>query len=128
MYVDDQMYDIDELPELDKNKRHNIEVVVDRIVKKEGIETRLNDSLEIALRLADGTCIVRHNGIKDLFSSHQACPHCGFTVPRLEPRLFSFNSPLGACPECKGLGVTMSLDEDYLMPDRSLSIAEGGIR
>ena len=128
LYVDDQMYDIDELPELDKNKRHNIEVVVDRIVKKEGIETRLNDSLEIALRLADGTCIVRHNGIKDLFSSHQACPHCGFTVPRLEPRLFSFNSPLGACPECKGLGVTMSLDEDYLMPDRSLSIAEGGIR
>ncbi|MBR0419398.1 MAG: excinuclease ABC subunit UvrA [Erysipelotrichaceae bacterium] len=128
LYVDDQMYDIDELPELDKNKRHNIEVVVDRIVKKEGIETRLNDSLEIALRLADGTCIVRHNGTKDLFSSHQACPHCGFTVPRLEPRLFSFNSPLGACPECKGLGVTMSLDEDYLMPDKSLSIAEGGIR
>ena len=128
LYVDDQMYDIDELPELDKNKRYNIEVVVDRIVKKEGIETRLNDSLEIALRLADGTCIVRHNGTKDLFSSHQACPHCGFTVPRLEPRLFSFNSPLGACPECKGLGVTMSLDEDYLMPDKSLSIAEGGIR
>ncbi|MCR5097156.1 MAG: excinuclease ABC subunit UvrA [Erysipelotrichaceae bacterium] len=128
IYVDDQMYDIDELPELDKNKRHNIEVVVDRIVKKDGIETRLNDSLEIALRLSDGTCIVKHSDKKDLYSAHQACPHCGFTVPRLEPRLFSFNSPLGACEECKGLGVTMSLDEDYLMPDKSLSISEGGIR
>ena len=128
LYVDDELFDIDEVPELDKNKRHNIEVVVDRIVKKDGIETRLSDSLEIALRLADGTCEIKHGGKKDLFSSHQACPKCGFTVPTLEPRLFSFNSPLGACDECKGLGVTMSVDLDYLMPDRSLSIAEGGIR
>ena len=128
LYVDDELFDIDEVPELDKNKRHNIEVVVDRIVKTDGIETRLSDSLEIALRLADGTCEIKHGGKKDLFSSHQACPKCGFTVPTLEPRLFSFNSPLGACDECKGLGVTMSVDLDYLMPDRSLSIAEGGIR
>lgn len=128
LYVDEQLYDIEDVPELDKNKRHNIEVVVDRIVKKEGIETRLNDSLEIALRLADGTCVIKHGDRKDLFSSHQACPKCGFTVPTLEPRLFSFNSPLGACDECKGLGVTMSVDVDYLMPDKSLSIAEGGIR
>ena len=128
VYVDDELYDIESVPELDKNKRHNIEVVVDRIVKKEGIETRLNDSLEIALRLADGTCIIKHGDKKDLYSSHQACPKCGFTVPTLEPRLFSFNSPLGACDECKGLGVTMSVDIDYLMPDKSLSIAEGGIR
>ena len=128
VYVDDELYDIENVPELDKNKRHNIEVVVDRIVKKEGIETRLNDSLEIALRLADGTCIIKHGDKKDLYSSHQACPKCGFTVPTLEPRLFSFNSPLGACDECKGLGVTMSVDIDYLMPDKSLSIAEGGIR
>ena len=128
VYVDDELYDIENVPELDKNKRHNIEIVVDRIVKKEGIETRLNDSLEIALRLADGTCIIKHGDKKDLYSSHQACPKCGFTVPTLEPRLFSFNSPLGACDECKGLGVTMSVDIDYLMPDKSLSIAEGGIR
>lgn len=128
VYVDDQLYDIEDVPELDKNKRHNIEVVVDRIVKKDNIETRLNDSLEIALRLADGTCEVKHGDKKDLFSSHQACPKCGFTVPRLEPRLFSFNSPLGACDQCKGLGVTMSVDLDYLIPDKSLSIAEGGIK
>ncbi|MBP5279054.1 MAG: excinuclease ABC subunit UvrA, partial [Erysipelotrichaceae bacterium] len=128
VYVDDELYDIEEVPELDKNKRHNIEVVVDRIVKKDGIETRLNDSLEIALNLTGGTCNVKHGDRKDLFSSHQACPKCGFTVPVLEPRLFSFNSPLGACDECKGLGVTMSVDIDYLMPDKDLSIAEGGIR
>ena len=99
LYVDDELYDIEEVPELDKNKRHNIEVVVDRMVKREGIETRLSDSLEIALRLADGTCEIKHGGRKDLFSSHQACPKCGFTVPRLEPRLFSFNSPIGACDD-----------------------------
>ena len=128
LYVDDELYDIEEVPELDKNKRHNIEVVVDRMVKREGIETRLSDSLEIALRLTDGPGESQHGGRKDLFSSHQACPKCGFTVPRLEPRLFSFNSPLGACDECKGLGVTMSVDLDYLMPDMTKSIAEGGIR
>ena len=128
LYIDDELYDIEEVPELDKNKRHNIEVVIDRLIKREGIETRLSDSLEIALRLADGTCMVKHGDRKDLFSSHQACPICGFSVPTLEPRLFSFNSPLGACDECKGLGVTMSVDLDYLMPDMSKSISEGGIR
>ncbi len=128
LYVDNELYDIDSVPELDKNKRHSIDVVIDRIVKREGIETRLNDSLETALRLTDGTCVVKRGDRRDLFSAHQACPICGFTVPTLEPRLFSFNSPLGACEECKGLGVTMSVDLDYLMPDRSKSIAEGGIR
>ena len=128
LYVDDVQYDLDSLPELDKNKRHNIEVIVDRIIKKAGIETRLSDSIETALRLTDGTCVIKHGDKRELFSSHQACPKCGFTVPTLEPRLFSFNSPLGACDECKGLGVTMSVDLDYLMPDKSLSIAEGGIR
>jgi len=127
-YIDNELKDLEEEIELDKNKRHNIEVVVDRIVKKPGIETRLSDSLETALRLADGTCIIKHGDKKDLFSSHQACPECGFTVPTLEPRLFSFNSPLGACDNCKGLGVTMSLDLDTLMPDMNLSIAEGGIK
>lgn len=128
VYVDDVIYDIDDLPELDKNKRHTIEVVIDRIIKKENIETRLNDSLETALNLSQGTCVIKHNNQRDLFSSLHACPKCGFTIPTLEPRLFSFNSPLGACDECKGLGVTMSVDLDYLMPDRSKSIAEGGIR
>ena len=128
LYVDDTLYDIDDVPTLDKNKRHNIEVVIDRIIKKDNIETRLTDSMETALRLSDGTLIVKHGDDKDLFSSHHACPKCGFTIPTLEPRLFSFNSPLGACDECKGLGVTMSIDLDYLMPDKSLSIAQGGIR
>jgi len=127
-YIDDELKDLEEDIDLDKNKRHTIEVVVDRIVKKQGIETRLSDSLETALRLADGTCVIKHGDKKDLFSSHQACPICGFTVPTLEPRLFSFNSPLGACDNCKGLGVTMSLDLDTLIPDMSLSIAEGGIK
>ncbi|MDO4941188.1 MAG: excinuclease ABC subunit UvrA, partial [Erysipelotrichaceae bacterium] len=128
LYVDEKLYEIDDVPELDKNKRHNIEVVIDRIIKKDGIETRLFDSLETALKLSDGTCVIKHGDKKDLFSSHHACPKCGFTVPTLEPRLFSFNSPLGACENCKGLGVTMSVDLDYLMPDKSLSIAEGGIK
>ena len=128
LYVDDKLTEVDEEIDLDKNKRHTIEVVVDRIIKKDGIETRLSDSIETALNLTDGTCIIKHGDARDLFSSHHACPKCGFTVPTLEPRLFSFNSPLGACDECKGLGVTMSVDLDYLMPDRSLSISEGGIR
>ncbi len=128
LYVDGQLYDIEEVPELEKNKRHTIEVVIDRIVKKDGIESRLNDSLEIALRLSDGTCIIKHGDKRELYSSHSSCPICGFSVPTLEPRLFSFNSPIGACDNCKGLGVTMSVDLDYLMPDKSLSISEGGIR
>ena len=127
-YVDGELVDIESAPNLDKNKRHTIEVIIDRIVKKDNIESRLADSLEIALRLSDGTCVVKHSDNKDLFSSHHACPKCGFTVPTLEPRLFSFNSPLGACDCCKGLGVTMALDLDTLMPDMSLSIADGGIK
>ena len=128
VYIDNELKELDEIPELDKNKRHDIEVVIDRIIKKDNIETRLADSIETALRLSDGTCIVKHGDKKELFSSHHACPKCGFSIPTLEPRLFSFNSPLGACDECKGLGVTMSVDLDYLMPDKSLSISEGGIK
>ena len=128
VYIDNELKELDEIPELDKNKRHDIEVVIDRIIKKDNIETRLTDSIETALRLTDGTCVVKHGDKKELFSSHHACPKCGFSVPTLEPRLFSFNSPLGACDECKGLGVTMSVDLDYLMPDKSLSISEGGIK
>ena len=128
VYVDNELKELEEIPQLDKNKRHTIEVVVDRIIKKENIETRLSDSIETALGLTNGTCIIKHGDARELLSSHHACPKCGFTVPMLEPRLFSFNSPLGACDECKGLGVTMSVDLDYLMPDKSLSISEGGIK
>ncbi|MBR3168559.1 MAG: excinuclease ABC subunit UvrA [Erysipelotrichaceae bacterium] len=128
VYVDGTLYLIEEVPELEKNKRHTIEVVVDRLVKREGIETRLNDSLELALKLTEGTCIVKRGEERTLFSSNFACPICGFTVPKLEPRLFSFNSPLGACPNCKGLGITMEVGIDSLIPNPELSIAQGGIR
>ena len=115
---------------LDKNKKHNIDVIVDRIVKKEGYRSRLADSLETALKLADGEAIVENLTTKTekLFSQNLACPHCGFSVPKLEPRLFSFNNPLGACPDCKGLGVKNEVDDDLLIPDWSLSINQGGIR
>ncbi len=128
VYVDGDLKTLDETIELDKNKRHDIDVVVDRIVVKENINTRLSDSLELALKLSDGTCVIKCGDNKELLSSNFACPECGFTVPKLEPRLFSFNSPLGACDLCKGLGVTTEVDVDYLMPDKSLSINEGGIR
>ena len=128
VYVDKELRTLDETIELDKNKRHTIEVVVDRIVVKPGIDTRLNDSLELALKLTDGSCILKHGEEREQLSSRACCPKCGFTVPKLEPRLFSFNSPLGACENCKGLGFTQSVDLDYLMPDRKLSIAQGGIR
>ena len=128
LYIDGQARSLDEDIELDKNKRHDIDVVVDRIVVREGIETRLNDSLELALKIAGGTCIIKNGDEKQLFSNNFACPECGFTIPKLEPRLFSFNSPIGACDNCKGLGVTLEVDIDYLLPDKSLSINEGGIR
>ncbi len=128
LYVDGEMMDIESVPELDKNKRHNISVVIDRIKKKEGIETRLTDSIELALKLTDGTCIIKNGNSEELLSSRNSCPICGFTVPKLEPRLFSFNSPLGACDCCKGLGVTMSVDMDQLITDYDKSIEEGAIR
>ena len=128
LYVDNELRSLDEEIVLDKNKRHDIDVVVDRIVVKENIETRLNDSIELALKLADGTCIIKCGDKRELLSSNYACPDCGFTVPKLEPRLFSFNSPLGACDMCKGLGIVTEVDVDYLIPDKSKSINEGGIR
>ncbi len=128
VYVDNALRSLDEEIELDKNKRHDIDVVVDRIVVKENIDTRLNDSIELALKLADGTCVIKNGDNRELLSSNFACPKCGFTIPKLEPRLFSFNSPLGACDVCKGLGITTEVDVDYLMPDKTLSINEGGIR
>lgn len=122
-----QQYLIDELPDIDKNKRSDIEVVVDRIVVKEGIENRLSDSLETALKLSDGLIKVLVAEEELTFSSKHACPECGFSVDHLEPRLFSFNAPLGACEHCKGIGTTQHVDIDLLIPDRSKSINQGAI-
>ena len=128
--VDGNMYTLDEDITLEKNKKHTIDVIVDRIKKKEGYRTRLIESLETALKLTDGEAIVENltQGTEKLFSSNYACPICGFSVPKLEPRLFSFNNPLGACPDCKGLGIKEEVDLDLLVPDWNLSINEGGIR
>lgn len=128
--VDGEVHLLEEDISLDKNKKHNIDVVVDRIIKKEGYRSRLADSLETALKLTGGEAIVENLNLKTekLFSQHLACPHCGFSVPQLEPRLFSFNNPLGACPDCKGIGVKNEVDDDLLIPDWNLSINQGGIR
>lgn len=128
--VDGQNYMLDEEIELDKNKKHDIDVVIDRIIKKEGYRSRLVDSLEVGLKLTGGEVIVQNLTTKteELFSEHLACPICGFSVPKLEPRLFSFNNPLGACPDCRGLGIKNEVDVDLLIPDWSKSINEGGLR
>ena len=128
--VDGQNYMLDEEIELDKNKKHDIDVVIDRIIKKEGYRSRLVDSLEVGLKLTGGEVIVQNLTTKteELFSEHLACPICGFSVPKLEPRLFSFNNPLGACPDCRGIGIKNEVDVDLLIPDWSKSINEGGLR
>ena len=128
--VDGEMMMLEDDIVLDKNKKHTIDVIVDRIIKKEGYRSRLADSLETALKLTNGEAIVENLtlGQEKLFSQHLACPYCGFSVPQLEPRLFSFNNPLGACPDCKGIGVKNEVDEDLLVPDWNLSINQGGIR
>ncbi|MET3507510.1 excinuclease ABC subunit UvrA [Halalkalibacter oceani] len=126
--VDGEMREIAEDIELEKNKKHSIEVVIDRIVIKEGIETRLADSLEAALALADGRVLV--DVIDDeelLFSQHHACPECGFSIPELQPRMFSFNSPFGACPSCDGLGVKLEVDPELVVPDRTKTLREHAI-
>ncbi|MBG4115845.1 excinuclease ABC subunit UvrA, partial [Pseudomonas aeruginosa] len=128
MRVDGETYDVSEAPELEKNKKHDIAIVIDRIVVKEGIRSRLFDSFEAALRLAEGYAIVDVIGQEEmLFSEHYACPYCGFTVGELEPRLFSFNAPFGACPDCDGLGVKLEVDKDLVMPDPTNTLREGAI-
>lgn len=128
MRVDGELYDVTDAPELTKNKKHDIEIIVDRIVVREGIRSRLFDSFEAALRLAEGYAIVDVIGEKEmLFSEHYACPYCGFTVGELEPRLFSFNAPFGACPDCDGLGVKLEVDLDLVIPDQSKTLREGAL-
>jgi excinuclease ABC subunit A len=144
--IDGEMFDIEEAPALDKKYKHDIEVVVDRIVVREGIKTRLADSFETALTLADGLAYVddadappppkptKKRGIKDhvpegrtVFSAKFACPVSGFTIDEVEPRLFSFNNPFGACPACDGLGTEMYFDPDLVIPDEALSLNQGAL-
>ncbi|AEV94841.1 excinuclease ABC subunit UvrA [Pediococcus claussenii] len=126
--VDGETYDVDEVPDLNKNQAHTIDVVVDRVVVKDGIRSRLFDSFEAALRLSDGYATADIlDGEPILFSEHYSCPICGFTVGELEPRLFSFNAPFGACPDCDGLGVKLEVDTDLVVPDPSLTLRKGAI-
>ncbi|PCF35656.1 excinuclease ABC subunit A [Staphylococcus delphini] len=126
--VDGEIMDVTQVPELDKNKNHTIEIVVDRLVVKPGIETRLADSIETVLELADGRLVVDIiDGDKLEFSEKHACPICGFSVGELEPRMFSFNSPFGACPTCDGLGQKLTVDLDLVVPDKDKTLNEGAI-
>ena len=130
--VDGEFYELDEPPTLDKKFRHDIDVVVDRLVVKEGLETRLADSFRTALDLADGIAILETapkegDPQRVTFSENFACPVSGFTIPEIEPRLFSFNAPFGACPECDGLGVELYFDERLVVPDETLKISDGAL-
>ncbi len=126
--VNGELIDLDDDINLDKNKKHNIEVVIDRIIMKDNIAPRLSDSLESALRLADGRVLVDVMDQEELlFSEHHACPICGFSIGELEPRMFSFNSPFGACPECDGLGHKLEVDPDLVIPDWTISLKKGAI-
>lgn len=126
--INGEMFDLGESIELDKNKKSTIQVVVDRIVMKENVRSRLYESIETATRLAHGKVVINILGDKELvFSEQFACPECDFSLPELEPRMFSFNAPYGACPDCKGLGVKLKIDPDLVIPDPSKSISEGAI-
>lgn len=127
MRVDGEIYDVEEEIELNKNKKHNIEVIIDRLVIKEGIRSRLFSSLETALRTGEGYAVVDVDGEDHLFSEHYSCPYCGFTVPELEPRLFSFNAPNGSCEECEGLGTRLEVDEELVVPHDDMSLEEGAL-
>ncbi|MGM9987743.1 MAG: excinuclease ABC subunit UvrA [Bacillaceae bacterium] len=126
--VDGEMREVDEEIVLDKNKKHSIEVIIDRVIVKEGIASRLADSLEAALKLGEGRVLVDVIGEEELlFSEHHACPICGFSIGELEPRMFSFNSPFGACPTCDGIGVKLEVDKELVIPNWELSLNENAI-
>ncbi|NLM31196.1 MAG: excinuclease ABC subunit UvrA [Acholeplasmataceae bacterium] len=126
--VNGEIVDVDEEIKLDKNKKHSIDIVVDRVRLRDDVRSRLYHSLETALKFGDGKVVVDFDGRELIFSEQFACPYCDFSVSKLEPRLFSFNSPFGACPECKGLGVLQRIDENLLITDPKKSIREGAIR
>ena len=127
-YINDELVMLEEEVKLEKNKKHDISVVVDRIVLKEDSRTRLSDSLETAVNLSDGVINVKVGSELLVFSAKFACPVCGFSIASIEPRLFSFNAPIGACRQCNGLGITQSVDLELLIPDPTLSIDDGAIR
>jgi excinuclease ABC subunit A len=127
--IDGELHEIEDAPKLDKNKKHDIEIVVDRVVVRSGIETRLADSIETALELADGLAFAEDADTQSrtIFSARFACPVSGFSIDEIEPRLFSFNNPFGACPACDGLGTTMYFDGSLVVPDDSKSLERGAI-
>ena len=126
--IDGIIYDLQEEIHLEKNNRHNVAVIIDRLVIKDGILKRLTDSLESALHLADGLVVIDCDGKEELYSSNYACPDCGISIEEIEPRLFSFNTPWGACPECSGLGFKQTVDPDLICPDKSKTLREGAIK
>ena len=126
--VDGTVYDINEVPELDKKKKHTIDAIVDRLIVREGISSRLSESLETAFRFGEGLAkVVVVDGEELLFSQNYSCPDCGISIEELTPRMFSFNSPFGACPDCLGLGFQLTVDEELVVPDKNLSLDEGAI-
>lgn len=126
--IDGEMYDLSDDISLEKNKKHSIEVIIDRIVVKEGVAARLADSLESALKIGQGNVMIDIiDGEQLMFSEHHACPQCGFSIEELEPRMFSFNSPFGACPDCDGLGSKLEVDLELVMPNRELTLLEHAI-
>ncbi|MBO5772266.1 MAG: excinuclease ABC subunit UvrA [Clostridia bacterium] len=128
LFVDGVAKTVDDEISLDKNQKHSISVVVDRLVVKDGIKTRLADSIETAQRLADGLVVIKTDSEETLYSDKYSCPDCNVTIEELEPRMFSFNSPFGACPECTGLGFKQKFDANLIVPDTSKSISEGAIK
>ena len=126
--VDGEIKRIPEVEELEKNKRHNIEIVVDRVIVRKDQRSRIAEAIELACDWSKGYCVFFTEKEERLFSQHHSCPVCGFSVPKLEPRLFSFNAPLGCCPDCKGVGIKRECNMDYMIPNKSLSINQGGIR
>ncbi len=125
--VDGIVYDLSEDIKLDKNVKHNISVVIDRLVIKDGIEKRLNDSIETALKLADGLVVINANGKDELYSTRYSCPDCGISIEEIEPRLFSFNNPFGACPTCHGLGFNNVVDPNLICKDKNKTLREGAL-
>ena len=126
--IDDTEYDLDEEIELSKNKKHNILVVIDRLIIKENIRSRLYEAIELASKLSNGKVVINVIGSDDIVMSEKyACPDCDFSLPELEPRMFSFNAPYGACPDCKGLGVNQNISVDLIIPDKDKSLMEGAI-
>ena len=126
--IDGETYDIEDVPALDKNRKHSIDVVVDRIVVREGVNQRLVDSIEIACRLSGGVLKVRdHKGGETVYSEHYSCPVCNVSLPEISPRMFSFNNPHGACPRCTGLGVLLEVDPELVVPNPGLSLLKGAI-